>query len=247
MNHDDLFKPVPVVKVPANAKKAPKDPFEEKDIALPDKKPEKVSFLPVDEKDIPSEDQITSDIPFLRLVEQLPGVSEAMPHENNPNLATYNKRITLRGMNEDVKDFTDDIKSKREELADSGELNRVNFFYDVEAVRIFGQYGATAEEMAAYFSVDKTTITKLMSNKESDFFKVYQKAYSLLCMSLRQAQIRSAMSGSERMMVHLGNSILKQNESSEERSDSKELPSEVKDRRMRITTLTQRIEEFDVQ
>jgi len=106
-----------------------------------------------------------------------------------------NNRITLREINADVKDFTDEIQDDRLQKEEDGHYQITEFVYDVQLVRLFGQYVASHEEMAAYFDVNIQTINKLMADSTTDFYKVYRKAGSLTSLSLRQMQIKSAMAG----------------------------------------------------
>lgn len=186
---------------------------------------------------------IKADLDFLDLVDELPGVADVMPGDMEPTKAL--RALTLRGANEDVKEFTNEIKARRLLEEESRPVVAQVFYYDVEKVRIFGQYGASTPEMAAYFEVDSATINKLLSDEQSDFYKVYNKARALLGLSLRQVQIKSALAGSEKMMIHLGKHVLDQRDTVTEAPRETDLARDGKKRKSRIITLTKQIQEFD--
>ena len=191
--------------------------------------------------------KIEKDIPYDEMIDALPGVAECMPDLDSDRHKARHRAITIRGLNEDIKEYTDEIKAKRLAEKANDITNAQNkFYYDVELVRIFGQYNASIEEMAAYFGVRTGTISKLMADPESDFCKVYNKAKSLLHLSIRQTQIKGALAGSERLLIHVGTHILGQRTDTPIDNKSNLQASDAKTRRKRITTLTQQIEEFDV-
>lgn len=235
----DLFNPIPEEGF-IKPLREDKDPFEVKNLRpVFVRSGDKISMVFADEN---NEIPIESDIPFLDMVDAQPGV----PSVVNPlNPHRVERTITLRGANEDVKEFVEDIKADRMLKEEQGKFHIDEFRYDVDMVRIFGQYQASQVEMSAYFGVNVSIIAKLMNDEESDFYLVYQKSKSLLCMSLRQTRIKGALAGSERLLIHLGKHILDQKDDTTPKAPDRDLSADSKKRRVRIKTLTMHIEEFE--
>ncbi len=192
----------------------------------------------------PADPAIRSDLPNLDKIDELPDVpvefDSAMDSKHEKKAA---KGLTLRGLNEEITDFTQDQLAEQERIKDIAPSTQ--YFFDLEKVRIFGQYGATPDEMAAYFGVHADTIRKSLADEETPFHKVYNKANSMLALSLRQTQIKGALQGSERLLIHLGKHVLGQSDNPEPPKVDKDLARDKEKRKVRITTLTQKIEEFD--
>lgn len=217
------------------------EPFEVKNLRpvfVKNGKGNSLVFADGDTNEIP----IEKDLPYIDEVDAQPGV----PSVANSNDSRREERhISLRGANEDIKEFVDDIKANRMAMEEQGKFHLDEFRYDVDMVRVLGQYAASQVEMAAYFGVNVNIISKLMNDDQSDFYKVYHKAKSLLCMSLRQTQIKGALAGSERLLIHLGKHELGQKEEVAPKTPDKDLSADSLKRKSRIKTLTMHIEEFD--
>jgi len=211
------------------------DPFEE----TVDQSFEVSTVVPDDEKDVDE-----SDLPFIDVLDELPGVSETLPSLGD--CSRENLRVqTLRDLNSEIKDFTDDIATRRMEEEDEGKYKVTDFVYDVQAVRLMGQSGTSVAEMAAFFGVPESTVEKQLADKDSDFCKVYYKSMAMLGISLRQAQIKSGLAGDSKMLVHLGKHVLGQVDNAPQPKSLGDLNDPTK-RKATIRRLTQTIEEFEV-
>lgn len=187
----------------------------------------------------PEEDP--EDLPFLDLIDQMEGVGESLPSLNS---SAGIRQKSLREINEEVKDFTEDIAVRRMEEEDNGAYRVTDFVYDVREVRLMGQYAASTQDMAGFFNVSEATIQRLLADAESDFAKVYNKALSIFTLSLRQGQAKAALGGSEKMLIHLGKHVLGQVDSTTPQASSSK-GSDPNARRKTIRRLTQTIEEFE--
>ena len=190
-------------------------------------------------------DLIPDSLPDLDIIDELPGVASFMPSVESGYDKRKNKQLTLKSANQDIKEFTDRIHSDRLERLRENKFQPQELVYDVQAVRLFGQTGSTIYEMAAYFGVAENTIEGLMRDKESDFYKVYYRANSLLHMSLRQRQIKTAMSGDTKMQIHLGKFILGQKDDAGPKRIDEDLSRDGVKRRTVIRRLTESLEVFD--
>ena len=95
----------------------------------------------------------------------------------------------------------------------SGNMGSPAFVFDPKQVYIFGMYSATYETMAEYFGVSIDTISRRMSDKESDFCRAYKKGAGMGLMKLREAQMQKALSGDSTMLIWLGKQLLGQKDS----------------------------------
>ena len=145
------------------------------------------------------------------------------------------RQIKLGDMNATITRSVAEIKSKR--LLNPELVAKEPFSFTVEEVRLFGQYCATMQEMAAYFGTSLSTIAKVMSNDRSDFAMVFNKAKSLTHMSIRQSQLKSALNGSEKMQMFLGKVELKQTEAVDSGPRGNGILSDKEARRERISQL----------
>lgn len=198
----------------------------------------------VDSSSFGDPDPIGGELHGLDRIDGQPGVPNDI-FETEDKIKKSGTMITLRGMNDDVKEFTDSIKERRMREEESGKYRISEFVYDVEAVRIFGQYSASASDMAAYFRVDESTINKLIKDTESDFHQVYSTARSVLRIALRQKQIKVALDGDVAMLKHLGKYELEQHDNVSTVPLGSEFANDKGKRRRKITQLVQTIEEFD--
>lgn len=194
----------------------------------------------------PPDVDITEDLPYIDVIDSLPGVGKIRYPKHLSNKETVGERkLLLAEANKDVKEFTDEIHARRIQQEEDGEFPISDFIYDVQAVRLMGQTGCSNVEMASYFGIDEGTIGKLMRDPTSDFFKVYNKANSILKMTLRQSQIKTALSGDSKMQIHLGKHMLNQVEGVAPPKQNGDLSKNRTARKQRIVTLTQTITEFD--
>lgn len=81
---------------------------------------------------------------------------------------------------------------------------------DIEQVALLGRFRATHETMAEHFDVCVRTIERYMKDEESEFCRVYKKAFSECKMSLAEAQVRSALDGNTTLLIWLGKQHLGQ-------------------------------------
>jgi hypothetical protein len=84
--------------------------------------------------------------------------------------------------------------------------------FDLAAVEGLGQIGATAAEMVSVLPASQATIEHRMADRESDFYKAYEKGRGLLKTSLRRKQIQVALAGSHTMLIWLGKQLLGQSD-----------------------------------
>jgi len=222
------------------------DPFEDSEIikqpmTVPKKEVVVAESAP-EELDV----DVEEDIPYIDIIDALPGVGKfKVPSHFTLKEKTEDRKLRLVQVNAEVKDFTDEIEAKRFREEDEGRFSSLDFRYDVQAVRLMGQTGCSLTEMAAYFNVAESTIMNLMKDPTSDYFQVYHRANSILCMTLRQSQIKTALAGDTKMQIHLGKHVLGQVDSGGSTRQSDDLSKSKDARRKRITTLTQTITEFD--
>jgi hypothetical protein len=198
------------------------------------------------DSDTPGDVNVTDDLPYIEEIDALPGVGgvgTGYPKHLTPLEEKKEKKLKLTQINMEVKDFTDTIEARRLEESESYPSNY--FVYDVQAVRLLGQTGCSNVEMAAYFNVEEATISKLMRDPSSDFYQVYHRASAVLCMTLRQSQIKTALGGDSKMQIHLGKHVLGQTDSVKPITGRDDLTKNTEARRTKITTLTQTITEWD--
>ena len=89
--------------------------------------------------------------------------------------------------------------------------------FDLDAVKLFGQFRATHETMAEYFGCSVRTIEREMSNEDSKYCRAYKKARSNLKMKLSEAQVHEALNGNATMLVWLGKQHLGQKDKQEQK------------------------------
>jgi hypothetical protein len=82
--------------------------------------------------------------------------------------------------------------------------------FDLAEVEKLGMLGATAAEMAAWFSISLRTIERRMGTKEGAFRAAYDRGFGRLKISLRRQQIESAKAGNTAMLIWLGKQLLEQ-------------------------------------
>ena len=115
---------------------------------------------------------IDKELPHLDMIDALPGVAEYLSEQElTPKQLQKKRQLTLRSMNDEVTDFTNDINIERMDMEEKGEFHPSEFIYDVEKVRLLGQYGSTGVEMAAYFGVEPAVISRLLKDDKSHFHK----------------------------------------------------------------------------
>ena len=90
---------------------------------------------------------------------------------------------------------------------------------DFEQVSLMGRFRATHETMAEHFDVCVRTIERYMKDEESDFCRVYKKAFSECKMSIAEAQVKSALEGNATLLIWLGKQHLGQVDKQEIKQD----------------------------
>lgn len=81
---------------------------------------------------------------------------------------------------------------------------------DLEQVALLGRFRATHETMAEHFDVCVRTIERYMKDEESEFCRVYKKAFSECKMSIAEAQVNAALEGNATLLIWLGKQHLNQ-------------------------------------
>jgi hypothetical protein len=99
------------------------------------------------------------------------------------------------------------------------EVGRPKTFYDLEDVKLLGQFRATHETMAEHFNVSVRTIDREMANSEGEFCQVYKNARATLKMKLSEAQVNKALKGNVPMLIWLGKQHLDQKDKTENTGD----------------------------
>ena len=86
---------------------------------------------------------------------------------------------------------------------------------DMEQVKLFGRFRATAQTMADHLGLCVRTIERLMADKECKFSRCYNKGFSTMKMSLSEAQVNSALNGNSALLIWLGKQHLDQKDKQE--------------------------------
>lgn len=82
--------------------------------------------------------------------------------------------------------------------------------FDLSEVEKLGMLGATAPEIAAWFSCAVRTVERRMAMRDGEFRRAYEKGFGRLKISLRRQQIEIAKGGSVAMLIWLGKQLLEQ-------------------------------------
>lgn len=90
---------------------------------------------------------------------------------------------------------------------------------DFKQVALLGRFRATHETMAEHFDVSVRTIERYMKDEESEFCRVYKKAFAECKMSLAEAQVKSALDGNATLLIWLGKQHLNQVDKQEIKQD----------------------------
>ncbi|MBT7040615.1 MAG: hypothetical protein HN921_12315 [Bacteroidetes bacterium] len=95
--------------------------------------------------------------------------------------------------------------------------------FDLQQVKLLGQFRATYSTMADWFECSEDTIRRNMQNEKSGFCKVYKKALATTKMKLSEAQIKYALNGNATLLVWLGKNLLDQHDKLEVSSNKKQV------------------------
>jgi hypothetical protein len=109
--------------------------------------------------------------------------------------------------------------------AEPRKKGRPRIQFDLQMVEALGRLGATAEEMAHILPASQSTIEHRMSDRESGFYKAYNKGRATLNASLRRKQIELAMGGHPTLLIWLGKQLLDQRD----RADLRHATVDLKD------------------
>jgi hypothetical protein len=79
---------------------------------------------------------------------------------------------------------------------------------DLKQVEKLGRFQCTYEELAAWFEVNKRTVIRWMENEA--FQSAFEKGKAQGRISLRQAQVQTALKGNPTMLIWMGKQLLGQ-------------------------------------
>ena len=82
--------------------------------------------------------------------------------------------------------------------------------FDLKQVELLGKFKATFETMAEHFGCSEKTISRRMQDENSEFCRVYKKAFSGTKLKLSEAQIFYALKGNATLLIWLGKQYLNQ-------------------------------------
>ena len=91
--------------------------------------------------------------------------------------------------------------------------------FDIEQVKLLGQFRATFQTMADWFQCSYKTIERQMQDEESEFCHTYKKSFAGTKLKLSEAQIQYALKGNASLLIWLGKQYLDQTEKAENSSD----------------------------
>ena len=100
--------------------------------------------------------------------------------------------------------------------------------FDLKQVEIFGKFRATYETMADYFGCSEQTIRRNIQDENSEFCKVYKKAFSNSKLKLSEAQFQYALKGNASLLIWLGKQYLGQTDKQETENTKPQKPIEIK-------------------
>jgi len=92
----------------------------------------------------------------------------------------------------------------------ANKVGRPKSEFNLKQVEIFGKFKATYETMAEYFSCSVDTIRRRMQDENSEFSKVYKKAFANTKLKLSEAQLYYALKGNATLLIWTGKQLLGQ-------------------------------------
>jgi len=104
---------------------------------------------------------------------------------------------------------------------------RPKTLFDYDKVAIFGQFKATYQTIADYFSCSTRTIEREMANEESEFCRAYKKGLAGAKMRVSEAQLKCATEDrNATMLIWLGKQLLGQRDNAYELTDNEKMKVE---------------------
>jgi len=95
--------------------------------------------------------------------------------------------------------------------------------FDMQQVKLLGQFRATQETMADWFECSEQTIRRNMQNEDSEFCKVYKRALANTKMKLCEAQVKYALAGNASLLIWLGKNLLDQSDNAENNKNNNQI------------------------
>ena len=84
--------------------------------------------------------------------------------------------------------------------------------FDSKQVELLGKFKATYKTCADWFECSVETIQNRMKDSESNFYKIYNKAFINTKMKISEMQIKKALEGNVSLLIWLGKVYLNQSE-----------------------------------
>jgi len=109
------------------------------------------------------------------------------------------------------------MQATNEKTKNGNPRGRPKLEFDLNQIKLFGQFKATFETMAEWYGCSTQTITRKM--KEEEFSQAYKKGFSVTKMKISEAQIKYALQGNPTLLIWVGKQYLGQRDTTYEISE----------------------------
>ena len=113
-------------------------------------------------------------------------------------------------------------KETQTEFKKKSSRGRKKLEFNMNEVEIFGKFRATQQTMADHFGCNLRTISREISNKNSEFCRTYKKGNAYAKLTLFEAQFQNAtQNNNAALQIWLGKQLLGQSDKQEIKQDIK--------------------------